>query len=229
MLWASGVRLLLRELALALLQRVSPNRLELLRRRQLARALEDSSSLLRDPSIRELLIAEESERPFSRRRGSFRMWGMYDRLETAAGTAALGSENRFTWSIANRTPIFDPILDPDVVELLVGLSHEEVNRGQRAKGLAWASIKRRAGEGAASGIGLAWPDPYLAERVAAEGARALDHLGGLPCLAAIGVIDERSATRAIYESCRGGFRVGMGYYHVWQVLACEAWLRGHAG
>ena len=69
--------------------------------------------------------------------------------------------------------------------------------------------------GTASGGGL------LRSVVTREASRALAALGGVPRLAALGLVDAQAFACALTD---GGLGRDIDYHQAWWVLACEAWL-----
>jgi asparagine synthetase B (glutamine-hydrolysing) len=221
-LWGCGGRLLAREVAIGLFDRPRGGIARKLRRRR-AEASIPVHWVLPDATLREALVAGWAERsPSVRRRGSFREWGREEKLDGIGGTVY--PENRFARARLAGVRIFDPPLDPDLVEFLISLPRAVMNLGGEAKGLARASVRSRAGESAAAGLGLAVTGDFFGTRTRNEAATALAELGGLPRLAGLGIVDERALVRTVR---RDGFGGNPSYDVIWQAFACEAWLRGH--
>jgi hypothetical protein len=115
-----------------------------------------------------------------------------------------------------------PATDPDLIGFLYGLPNALLNFGGRAKGLARESIARRAGEQHAELLGLAWVDAYFGRLLRSEGPRALEALGGLARLEALGIVSRGAFEQELAAPRQKG---SVHYYVAWQSIASEAWLR----
>jgi asparagine synthetase B (glutamine-hydrolysing) len=223
LLWRSGGRLLLRDAALGALQGVAGGALAAARRRRL-RSWLPSEWFLPDDTLRQALVAE-----WLARSDASSGWG---RAAATARERRLDSvhlvvvlENRFLLARAIGVDFANPAVDPDLVELLCALPRAVLALGDRGKGLVRESVRRRAGDPAAALLGFAWLEAYFGDLLRHEGPRALGELGGLPRLSSLGIVDAQVFARALRGPALGR---EVGYYQVWQTLACEAWLRSRA-
>jgi asparagine synthase (glutamine-hydrolysing) len=116
-----------------------------------------------------------------------------------------------------------PYFDADLVEFLLRAPVDVQLYGDRFKGLGYASYHRRAPEGSTHRPRRAWFEPDFEELRATEMPVALDRMGGVSRLSELGIIDRKVVELALREGCDPAT---IGYYEAWQVLACEAWIRG---
>jgi asparagine synthase (glutamine-hydrolysing) len=218
-LWSCGCRPLARELTLAVLGRIAEDVPQAVRRRRLRSSLPGGWALP-DGALRTELVAELLEGASSVSLGSYRDAADLRKLESVH--LVVGFENRFLVSRGLGVRFAEPAVDPDLIQFLYGLANVLLDLDGRFKGLPRESVRRRAGEGSAALLGYAWLDAFFASLVRAEGPPALETLGGLRRLSALGIVDERAFSREL----RGpGLGKRLGYYEAWQALACEAWLR----
>jgi hypothetical protein len=174
---------------------------------------------LPDDGLRTALADEFLEGRSTDRRRSYRDSANERKLEGVHLVVPM--ENRFLFSRSAGVHFSNPALDPDLVEFLYGLPTALLNLGGRGKGLAWESVRRRAGQNPARLLGFANVDGFLASLVRAEGPRTLERLGGLRRLSELGIVDERAFAQAL----RGpGLGAELSYYQAWHTLSCEAWL-----
>jgi Asparagine synthase/Glutamine amidotransferase domain len=94
--------------------------------------------------------------------------------------------------------------------------------GGRYKGLGQASYRRLASDGSAELLRTASFDRAFEILLDRELPQALRDLGNLQELSRLGVIQPEEFVSLIRGSSRSS---AIGYYRVWQVLACEAWFR----
>jgi asparagine synthetase B (glutamine-hydrolysing) len=217
--WASGLRVLVRDAALAAANRVDEGGVQAMRRRRLLASLPRSWALP-DGDLRAALRDELLEGRSSDRRGSYRETATERTLEGMHLVVPM--ENRFLYGRRAGVRFFNPAVDPDLVEFLYGLPSALLNLGGRGKGLAWESVRHRVGDDPAAVLGFADVEGFLGSLVRGEGRRALEALGGLERLAELGIVDESEFARSLFGP---GLGVEMRYYQAWQALACEAWLR----
>jgi hypothetical protein len=220
LLWEHGAYILLRDASLRSLPSALGAALEEIRRRRL-RSWLPSSWFLPDDTLRQALASEWLARAAPPSRPG--------RAAASAREHALDSvhlvvtlENRFLFAREIGVDFANPAVDPDVVELLSGLPARVLNLGDRGKGLAYESFRRRAGEPAAALLGFAQIEAYFGGLIRTEWRRAFDDLEGLPRLSDLGIVDAPAFARVL-----GGPDLGrdMSYYQAWQTFACEAWLR----
>jgi hypothetical protein len=220
LVWQHGARPLLRDSARRGLRAVGSGALER-RRVEHARALVAPTWALPDRDLASALVdVLAADDPTLGSNGSYRDASRQRALD---GAHLLGPvENRFLLARRIGVELANPPLDPDVVAFLYRLPGTTVAAGG-PKGLARETVRARAGEGAASLLGTARAGPFFANAVRSEGPRALERLGGVARLAALGLVDERVFRRALAGPDLGSSLL---YSHAWQVLACEAWLAG---
>jgi asparagine synthetase B (glutamine-hydrolysing) len=218
LLWTFGGRVLVRDAVLASLGPVAGVAQRTWRRRRVASTW--SEWALPDGAVRKALAAEFIERRSSER---LRGYGGSARERTLEGVhLVVPMENRFLFSRTAGVHFLNPPVDPDLVQFLYGLPSALLNLGGRGKGLAWESVRRRAGATPAGLLGFADLEDFFASLLRAEGPRALEALGGLRRLSELGIVDERAFARALSGS---HFGEKLSYNQAWQALACEAWLR----
>jgi hypothetical protein len=119
-----------------------------------------------------------------------------------------------------------PYWDPDLIQLLCRIHPTTLDRGGRNKGLVRDHVARRF-----PGLGFerhrkVSASTFFSERMAAEGPKAWEKLGGVRRLSALGIVSaERaeSAARADISTI-----VRSGNIRVWEMLNLEAWVSGKA-
>lgn len=213
--WRNGLRLLLRDAAVARLPR------PLLERRSSRRAAAYAASLpawvLPGARLRADVVARH-RRPAPRRLAG----------SAAARARALDSvwDTIFTEAVhlsGARAGVAQhaPLYDTDLVTLVFSLPPGHVLLGGIVKGVARETFRRRAG-GTVPELVAPSVDGLFNRILDDDAPRALDALGGLPTLAELGIVaaNEAQATVAGLESV-----ARVGYYERWQVLAAEAWLQ----
>jgi hypothetical protein len=217
--WTYGGRLLVRDATIAALRHIGEGAVRKIRIRRAVSSIPRGWALP-DDRLRTALADEFLERSLDQGRG-YRDSASERKLEGVHLVVPM--ENRFLFSRTAGVQFFNPAVDPDVVEFLYGLPSALLNLGGRGKGLAWESVRNRAGGEPAALLGFAYPDGFLASLVRAEGPLALAAgLGGLPRLSELGIVDEKAFARMLSGPELGG---ELSYYQAWQTLACEAWLR----
>jgi asparagine synthase (glutamine-hydrolysing) len=135
----------------------------------------------------------------------------------------VGLENQYLEARRFGVPLRAPYFDADLVEFLFRTPVDTQLYGNRFKGLAYASYRRRARGGSTY---RPRPTSFVAdaeELRAKEMPAALDRLGGVSLLAELGIVDRKEVELSLRGTCDPG---RIGYYQAWQVLACEAWIRG---
>jgi hypothetical protein len=217
--WTYGGRVLFRDAALAVLEQVAAGGVRAIRRRRRLASIPRGWALP-DGELRNALVAEFLESRSSDRLRSYRDAANERKLEGVHLVVPM--ENRFLFSRTAGVHFSNPALDPDLVEFLHELPSALLNLGGRGKGLAWESVRRRAGPRPAALLGFADVDGFLASLVREEGPRALEALGGLRRLSELGIVDELAFVRVLSGP---GLGPELSYYQAWQTLACEAWLR----
>lgn len=223
LVWAYGGRVLVRDAAIAALGLLAEGAVQKLRRRRVLSSV-PRGWVLPDDGLRTALADEVLESRSVERPRSYRDAANRDKLESVILVVPM--ENRFLFSRNLGVHFFDPAVDPDLIEFLYGLPSALLNHGGRGKGLAWESVRRRAGDKPAELLGFADLERFFAALVRAEGPRALEELGGLRRLSELGIVDERAFARALSGP---GLGVELSYYQAWHTLACEAWLHAADG
>jgi Asparagine synthase/Glutamine amidotransferase domain len=218
MLWQSGLRPLLRDTLEVALRGAAPQALDELRRRRWARSIPNWA--LPDRGLREKMTEDSVSRsplpPFEpyRARGQRLLIDSYE-LGNLMETAFPVRERFGAWRL-------NPFFDPDLVTFLCAMPPRVLRLGGRLKGLAHASLERRAHRGWAGQLRPAPFDQVLRLLVRQEGPNALRTLGGTPILSELGIVDGEQVRRAAEGTSKGS---GPQYHEIWQVLSCEAWLQ----
>lgn len=217
--WSFGGRVLVRDAGAAVVGRVAGGALRAIQKRRLYSSLPRGWAMP-DDELRAALADEYLEGRSRQPASSYRESANDQGLEGVHLVVPM--ENRFLFSSAVGARFLNPAVDPDLIAFLYALPNSLLNQGGRGKGLAWESVRRRAGERPAATLGFATLEGYLATAVRAEGPRALEEMGGLERLSALGVVDACEFARAMAGS---GLDRTIGYHRAWRTLACEAWLR----
>lgn len=227
MLWRFGGRPLLASTGRDIVKRVAPRQMFGRRVRQ----LEDRSPawVSPEPALRrevreriERWTAESLEQPEPR--GPFAFY-----LSTLPGgfvhpLRSLDCEEVFQSRRRNGIRELQPYWDPDLVQLLCRVHPTTLDRGGRNKGLVRDHVARRF-----PGLGFEHhrkvsASTFFSERMAAEGPRAWERLGGVRHLSRLGIVDARAAESAVRADI--GTIVRSGNIRVWEMLNLEAWVSG---
>jgi hypothetical protein len=218
LVWASGLRPLARDAAVAVLPRRA------LRRARAARATRWNASLpawaLPDGGLRRVVVARRHAELPSRVAGHAaarmrRLDSPWDSIYTEA--VYLGAVRTGVAQVA-------PLYDPDVVTAVVSVSPGALLDQGGVKGVAGASFATRLGASPPR-LGVASVDRLFDRILNEDSPIALTQLHGLPMLRTLGVVSGAAET-----AVRGlGAAADTGYYQRWQVLAAEAWLQRRFG
>jgi len=142
----------------------------------------------------------------------------------ADGTATM-LEGSFLVARRLGVSLSDAYCDPELFSFRAQAPVDVLLFGGRYKGLGQASYRRLVAGGSAELLRTVSFDRAFETLLARELPRALRYLGGLTELSCLGIIRPDEVLRLI----RGGAPFSaIGYYQVWQVLACEAWLRSRS-
>ena len=131
-------------------------------------------------------------------------------------------ESNFAWGRQVGLETLSPLLDVDLNRFLYHVPPEVLSLGDRAKGLAQASLERRIDTGRLPKLRAAFFEDFFRTVLVREGWRALAALGGAPILSEMGIVDEKALHVAVHSSYSPP---DLGYSDVWVVLGLEAWLR----
>ena len=227
MLWRFGGRPLAASWGRDTLRRVAPRRLFDRRVRQ----LEDRSPawVSLEPALRsevreriERWTTESLDQPEPR--GPFAYY-----LSTLPGgfvhpLRSLDCEEVFQSRRRNGLRELQPYWDPDLVQLLCRVHPTTLDRGGRNKGLVRDHVARKF-----PGLGFerhrkVSASTFFSERMAVEGPRAWDRLGGVRHLSRLGILDAQEAESAARADI--GTIVRSGNIRVWEMLNLEAWVSG---
>ena len=170
-----------------------------------------------DRELREIIVERRATRMMSES-GADRPWPVSADLNGA--TTLL--ETSFLLGCRLKVDLDDVYHYPELLSLRAQLPISALLFGGRYKGLGHATYSGIVGE-----IQAEVPRTASFERVfeiifERELAGALSDLGGLPALSRLGVVDPGEFKRLTRE---GSQLQAIGYYQIWQTLACEAWLR----
>lgn len=216
--WRSGSRIILRDWLGALVESVRPDLVGAWYRRRYTDAIHNS--LVPDAALRRLVVDRMLELHPPPRRGAgypALRRRMYDDAATP-----LALEANFAWGQKVGLQTRSPLLDVDLIRFLYHVPPELLSFGDRAKGLAQASLDRRIDTHRLPAFRAASAETFFRTVLEAEAGRALAMLGGAPILSGLGIIDENALNAAV----DGDFAAGnLSYSAVWSVLGLEAWLR----
>ena len=229
MLWRFGGRPLLASWGRDALRRVAPRRLFERRVRQLESRspawVAPEPELQREVRDRiERWTAESLQEPEPS--GAF---GFY--LSKLPGgflhpLRSLDCEEVFQSRRRNGLRELQPYWDPDLIQLLCRIHPTTLDRGGRNKGLVRDHVARRF-----PGLGFerhrkVSASTFFSERMAVEGPKAWERLGGVRHLSALGIVDATRAESAARADI--GTIVRSGNIRVWEMLNLEAWVSGKA-
>jgi len=116
-----------------------------------------------------------------------------------------------------------PFWDADLVDMLCRTHPDVLNRGGRAKGLVREAIEARFPK---LGFGVQRKVPateYSRQLLRGEGALAWRRLGGVPGLAALGIVNAEAARAEGDRALRG--KEPRELYRTWELLKLETWVR----
>jgi hypothetical protein len=138
------------------------------------------------------------------------------------------------WDAATASIVqLDPLQDVDLIELLLSLPPMVLWYGGRTKGLAFASLRRRAPQ---LDLGLIRRSFYSAQVeliLVREGRSAIDRIGGMPILEELGVVNLESALAVLSGPPASSRASGMSILHerrsLWHALALESWFASRLG
>jgi hypothetical protein len=142
-----------------------------------------------------------------------------------ADEAATMLESSFLVARRLGVSISDVYYDPGLFSFRAQAPVEALLYGGRYKGLGQASYRGLVPDGSVELLRTASFDRAFETLLARELPGALRYLGGLRELARLGVIRSDEFMPLIRGSSLSPV---IGYYRVWQVLACEAWLRARS-
>jgi asparagine synthase (glutamine-hydrolysing) len=216
--WRSGLRVLLREtLGTSARYGYAPAYERRLHRRYAA-VIRDG--MLVDRALRAEIVARmvashpaPSMRPFYPR---------LRRLLFADPALGLTLESNFIWGQIVGLPTLSPLIDVDVVEYLYHLPPTFLSFRGRGKGLARASVERRADPARLPQFAAVSFEGYFKGLMQREASRAFNELGGLRLLEDLGVVQGQAVEKAFRDGFQG---TRIGYSQVWVLLGLEAWLR----
>jgi asparagine synthetase B (glutamine-hydrolysing) len=232
LLWRFGVRPLLAGTAKRLARRTAPG-LELARR--MRRAAERTPPWLAPDGPLKAGIVDRERRgyadlveteewlskPLPRRYP--RNYLLESRSALTHPLMSMEHEETFEQAQRLQLPLLQPFWDVDVVEFLYRTPPELLNRGGRSKGIVRETLATRfpelGFERQRKVVALDFSRSLFLE----EGGRAWRAYGGVPALAKAGIVDGDRANRAVEETLRDPR--GRDADRVWDLLACEAWLR----
>ena len=232
MLWRFGARPLLAGAVKRAARRTAPS-LELARR--LRRAAARTPDWLAPDAAHQARIVDRERQAYadlvaSEEWLSKRLPRDYPRNYLLEGRTAMthplmSMEHEETFEQARRLELrlLQPYWDVDVVEFLKRTPPELLNRGGRSKGIVRETLAKRfpelGFERQRKVIALDFSRSLFVE----EGGRAWRASGGVPTLAEAGIVDADRAHRAVEASLRDPR--GRHSDRIWDLLACEAWLR----
>ena len=216
--WRSGTRIVVRDWLGALVGTARPDLVDAWYRRRYLKPIHPS--LVPEESLRNRVVDRRLELHPAPRRGDG-----YPALRRARyddpGIPLL-LESNFAWGRQVGLETLSPLLDVDLNRFLYHVPPEVLSLGDRAKGLAQASLERRIDTGRLPQLRAAFFEDFFRTVLVREGWRALAALGGAPILSEMGIVDEKALHVAVH-SCYSSPHLG--YNDVWVVLGLEAWLR----
>jgi hypothetical protein len=227
MLWRFCARPLLASKGRDVLRRVAPARLFARRVGQLERR--SPAWVSPEPGLRreireriERWTAESLERPEPRGPFGFYKWNVPDGV--LHPLRSLDCEEVFLSRRRNGLRELQPYWDPDLIQLLCRIHPTTLERGGRSKALVRDRVAARF-----PGLGFEHhrkmsASTFFSERIAAEGPRIWDRLGGAQQLARLGIVDAGKAHAATHADI--GTIVRSGNIRVWELLNLEAWVSG---
>lgn len=216
-LWTFG----LRPLAGEALDHVVPGLWQAERRRKLVRATH--SWIAPDPSLRKEMDSRIERLMMPSRPGP---GGFYDReLQRALDhpLVAMEYEEHFEFGRRAGVSMLHPYLDPDLVELLYGVSPASLTRGGRTKGLVRDAIARRFPKLGFEGQRKVNATNFFRGLLQREGPTAWKSMGGTPTLSELGLVQSAGFASVVRDLFAG--RHPEHNYLIWSVLNLESWVR----
>jgi hypothetical protein len=122
-------------------------------------------------------------------------------------------------AVRRRSPFYDSAL----IRFAHSVSPRVLFIGERYKGLAYESYRRRVPGETVQQLGVAWPERYFCQLLERDGDAVLEFLGGLRHLEQMGIIVKHKGRAHLHQ------QPGLTPYQRWQLLATEAWLQGRLG
>lgn len=229
MLWSHGLRLLLASRGRSVLRRLAPGRLS---RRRLAQLTERSPRWVSpEPELQaelrrrmEAWTEASLKEPEPRGPYGFYLTGLPKGF--LHPLRSLDLEESFASRRRSGLRELQPFWDPELITFLCRIHPRVLDRGGRTKGLVRERIASRF-----PGLGFEHQRKmsagrFFSERLAVEGPRAWDRLGGVRTLSSLGIVDAGESEIAVRADV--GRITRNGNCRVWELLTMEAWARAHA-
>lgn len=221
-LWRSGVRAAARALVLTAVNRLDEDGARRLARRRAERRI--PSWIAPDEHLRAALLDHLTVDATSA--GNHDLVARERQRVLDSGNHSVAQELSFALSDRTGATLAAPLLDPDVVDLLYGLSPRVLVAGGRAKAPARDVLGRYLPELASSWPRTVYGNSFWAETIRREWQRAWSVSNGLIELAAAGIVDPEGLERQLAaEPGRWGFAE---LAAAALALSLESWLRGVA-
>lgn len=120
--------------------------------------------------------------------------------------------------------VFHPYWDADLIELLYRVRPFQLNSGGRTKGLVRDSLARRFPKLGFERQRKMMCVDFYRDLVEQDARAKWQELGGTPCLADLGIVDEQKS-RARLEHLLDNMKDSKDAFRVWTVLNLETWAR----
>ena len=231
LLWKYGAQTALRETARGVAERVSPRRMDEIRRRRLRERMDPWLAPDRE------LVEQMEERAVRWSQARHSQGAYLSDVLPYLENPIVAMEREEAFERGRRLGIepFMPFWDPDVVDFLVRTPPRLLHAGHRSKGiLRWTLAERFPAAGFGDQKKVLITD-FSTSMLTAQIPRAWDEYQGVPVLSASGIVDGKtlqSAFQKSVEKLQG--RVGnesnvlelpMLAHKVWSILNLEAWCR----
>ena len=216
--WRSGARIVARDRVSALVGTVRPDLVDAWYRRRYLKPIHPS--LVPEETLRKRVVDRMLHLHPPPRRGDG--YSVLRRARYDDPGIPLLLESNFAWGRQVGLETLSPLLDVDLIRFLYHVPPDLLSFGNRAKGLAQASLERRIGTGRLPQLRAAFFEDFFRTVLLKEGRRTLASFGGAPILSEMGIVDEKALHVAVHSSYSPP---NIGYSDVWVVLGLEAWLR----
>jgi asparagine synthase (glutamine-hydrolysing) len=222
LLWRFGVRDMLSAKAAHGLEATAPGALR--RRRERAIERDTPPWAAPDPALRRQLV----DRAIASRRPPVARDLYWRELDESLDHALVSLEVEETYEYGRRigAPILQPYWDPDLIRFLVRTPPALLNTGGRSKGIVRDMVARQFPELGFDRQKKVIATSYAHELLKRYAPAAWKELGGVPCLAKIGVVDQSALGSEVARNFATGDWGNLN--RLWFLLSLEAWLKGRS-
>ncbi len=225
-LWKSGVRVLLTEYARSIARRIAPQQLRSLIRKRLQRSTLDW--VAGDPQLKqeadervELLVEQYMRR--MKPKGRYRYYSNSLAGYFVETIASMEMEQLFEAWQRMGVPILHPYFDPELIQLLLRVSPEILQKGGMEKGLVRDAVSRRFPDLKFEKQKKVTAMGYWQSILRGEGRQVWKETGGPSTLINLGIVNGKVIGPVIEQAFESPSPFLNG--KIWDLLCLEAWVR----